>query len=442
MNKKIRNGVALVISLALVLSTLSACGSFRKDGVPLNATTAEKKDSVTIKLAAFTVGVDPAAAFYKKIWGDFPNSKLGEGIKLQIEEIPGPDNYGNKMKLLITSGTLPDVIQNMGANIMDLGVQAGKLADLTPYFAADPAWKDTFDPKALEYNSRNGKIYGVPLGKELTFIYYNKDLFAKAGVQPPKTWDEFFQVCEKLKAAGITPYGMDTSEYGWFTSLLFGALMSSTDDGIKFMNTKFPTDYNQPFIIDAAKKLQLMYQKYTTEDAVGGSAVIASTHFYNGEVAMINNGPWVIPSLRDPKKVPAGFYNKVGIMPYPGNVVSDVPDLGEMVGATEKPKIDAAVKYLKYLTSLDNQVASLVATGKVPSSPMVQIPTDLKTKDPLLARAITVGNNASATIGENQAYWYPSVLDEMNVALPELAFGKITAEQFCQQLTDAAEKNN
>ena len=256
MNKKIYRGVALVVFLMFILPALSAGGG-------ANAVT--KKEPVTIKLAAFTVGVDPAAPFYKKIWDDFPNSKLGQGIKLPIEEIPGPDDYGNKMKLLITSGALPDVIQNMGANIMDLGVQAGKLADLTPYFDADPAWRDAFDPKALEYNSRNGKIYGVPLGKELTFIYYNKDLFAKADVQPPKTWDEFFQVCAKLKAAGITPYGMDTSEYGWFTSLLFGALMSSTDEGIQFMNTKFPTNYNQPFIIDAAKKIQLMYQQYTTK---------------------------------------------------------------------------------------------------------------------------------------------------------------------------------
>ena len=83
----------------------------------------------------------------------------------------------------------------------------------------------------------------------------------------------------------------------------------------------------------------------------------------------------------------------------------------------------------------------MLATGKVPSSPKVQLPADLTTKDPLLAQAITMSNHASATIGENQAYWYPSVLDEMNVALPQLAFGKITAEQFCQQLTDAAEKN-
>ena len=54
---------------------------------------------------------------------------------------------------------------------------------------------------------------------------------------------------------------------------------------------------------------------------------------------MINNGPWTIPNFRDLKKASEGFYDKVGIIPYPGNVVSNVPDLGELVGATEKPKM-------------------------------------------------------------------------------------------------------
>ena len=51
----------------------------------------------------------------------------------------------------------------------------------------------------------DGKIYGVPVSKEISYIYYNKELFEKAGLETPEvayaTWDEFFEACDALKGS-------------------------------------------------------------------------------------------------------------------------------------------------------------------------------------------------------------------------------------------------
>ena len=62
----------------------------------------------------------------------------------------------------------------------------------------------------LNENTYNGKVWGAPMYLIGIEVMYNKDMFAKAGVTPPAsgrwTWDEFLAACDKLKAAGITPF--------------------------------------------------------------------------------------------------------------------------------------------------------------------------------------------------------------------------------------------
>ena len=57
--------------------------------------------------------------------------------------------------------------------------------------------------------------------------------------------------------------------------------------------------------------------------------------FFNGEVAMLPNGPWMIPDFKSTDKAPEGFYDKVGIMLLPGSGMESVPTPGDMVGAKD-----------------------------------------------------------------------------------------------------------
>jgi raffinose/stachyose/melibiose transport system substrate-binding protein len=401
---------------------------------------------VTLNVINYHVGTDYAADYYAYLFDAFTKTEAGKNVKFNFEEIPTTDAFNQKIKLLIASGTLPDIVLNGGNNITPLAVQAGKVADLTPYFEADPEWRAMFDERSLEFNSVNGRIYGVPISKEISYIYYNKELFARAGVEAPepgfKSWEDFFAACDKFKAAGITPLGMDTADFGWLSNLWFSSLIATANDaGERWMNTEYPTDYGTPEVTAAAARLQRMLADYAAPDAVGSAYDPMAQRFFDGETAMFPNGPWMVPDFRNPDLAPPGFYDKVGVMLMPKNGMIMVPTPGDMVGATDPAKIEAAVAFLKFATTYENQIKALEMTGLQPVSPGITIPQSLRENDPLMSEILDLGARAEITYGQNQAYWYQNVLDAFSVYLPELAFGNITPAEFCAKLTEAANKN-
>lgn len=460
MRKRTTKLVSLLLA-GVMTAGLTACGgnsggSAGTDTAPApaadaaqetDAAAADSGEKVTLNVINYHVGTDYAADYYAYLFEEFKKTEAGKNVEFNFEEIPTTDAYNQKIKLLISSGDLPDIVFNGGNNITELAAKSGKVVDLTPYFDADPEWKALFDDKSLEFNTVDGKIYGVPVSKEISYIYYNKALFEQAGLTPPEvayeSWDEFFKACDTFKEKGIIPLGMDTADSGWLTNLWYSALIGTNGEaGNKWMNTLYPTDYNTPEVLAATENLQKMLADYTTADAVGGKYDPMATHFFNGEVAMFPNGPWMIPDFKNTEKAPEGFYDNVGIMLLPENGMEMVPTPGDMVGARDPKKIEAAVAFLKFETTLENQIKALEMTGLQPVSNDVTIPDTLVQEDPLMARVLEIQADAEWTYGQNQAYWFQNTIDTFSTQLPELAYGNITPEEFCQKLTEAAQKNN
>lgn len=440
-SKMLKRILASAVMGTMVVS-LAACGKGGDD----KASGSDDSGKVVLDVINYHVGTDYAADYYSYLFEEFKKTEEGKNVEFNFEEIPTTDAYNQKIKLLISSGDLPDIVFNGGNNITELAAKSGKVADLTPYFEEDAEWKALFDDTSLEFNTVEGKIYGVPVSKEISYIYYNKELFKQAGIDAPEvafaSWDEFFAACDKLKEAGITPVGMDSADSGWLTNLWMSALIGTAGDvGNQWMNTMYPTDFNTPEVEKAAETIQKMFKEYTTADAVGGKYDPMATHFFNGEVAMFPNGPWMIPDFSQEEKAPEGFYDKVGIMLMPGNGMEMVPTPGDMVGATEEDKIKAAVAFLKFETTPENQIKALEMTGLQPVSNNLDIPAELTESDPLMAEVLEIQNKAEVTYGQNQAYWYQNTIDTFSTELPELAYGNITPKEFCEKLTQSAEKN-
>lgn len=429
----------------MIASMAAGCGS-NEGGNSKQEETKSSDSKVVLNVINYHVGTDYAAEYYDYLFTEFQKTEEGKNVEFKFEEIPTTDAYNQKIKLLISSGDLPDIVFNGGNNIINLAVESGKVQDLTSYFEEDPEWKAQFDESSLEFNSVDGKIYGVPVSKEISYIYYNKDLFEQAGLEAPdvayETWDDFFKACDTLKEKGITPLGMDTADLGWLTNLWYSGLIGTAGDtGNEFMNAMYPTDYNTPEVEKATTDLQKMLAEYTTADAVGGKYDTMATHFFNSEVAMFPNGPWMIPDIRSEEKAPAGFYDKVGIMLLPEYGMEMVPTPGDMVGAKDPEKTEAAVAFLKFETSIENQLKGLEMAGLQPVSSQVEIPDSLKDSDPLMAEVLEIQPKAKWTYGQNQAYWYQNVIDTFSTELPELAYANITPEEFCTKLSEAAQKN-
>lgn len=437
--------LALLLSLGMMAGALAGCGEKPADtGTPDAADpgTSAEGGEVVINYPTFQIGVNTAAPVVAKLVEEF-NTEYAGKYKIVIEEIPGDANYLEKMKVMISGGELPPVVYGGGEKLLDLALAKDLVVDLTEYVEADPEWKANYSEQALEVNSRDGKIYASSNELQLIGYFYNKELFEQAGIEPAATWDEFFANCDKLVEAGITPLSMDTGDGAWCTQLLMGAMIATGgDEGLKFMETNQPTDYNVKAVTDAAAKIQEVFSKYTTKDAVGGVYENAANNFFSEQTAIIANGPWMIGDFSDTSKTDEGFADKVGCAVYPGPFVYYAPLEGLFVTKQSDPKlVEASVEMVKFFTSARAQQLALETQGMLPSSPVVEVTDQAKQNFPLLADFLIKANEVDSRTNNFTGNMFPNVKDVVSQQMPALATGDITPEQFAQALTDAAAKN-
>lgn len=433
---------ALALAALMTAGCLSGCGG-GGETTDESASTESTGSEIVINYPTFQCGVNTASPVVDQLIEEF-NAEYAGKYRIQKEDVPGDANYVDKIKVQLGTGDLPPVVYGGGYNLLDLALAKDVVVDLTPYVEADPEWKALYSDVALTTNSRDGKIYASSSEGSLVGYFYNKDLFAQAGIaEPAKTWDEFWQQCDKLKAAGITPLALDTADSAWVTSLWAGAMIATSgDEGYEFMKQMNPIDYNNQPTIDAFTNVQKMLQEYTTLDAIGGKYEHAANNFLSGQAAMIANGPWMIGDFSDETKTTADFADKVGVAIFPGNFVYDAPIQGYFVTKQDDPALEeAAVEMVKFFTSAHAQQVALEVQGMVPASSSVEITETAKQNYPLLVEFLDLAEGATVRTDNLQATMYPNLLDVVSQDLPLLASGEMTPTEFCQTLSTEAAKN-
>lgn len=433
---------ALALAALMTAGCLSGCGG-GTETTDEGASTESTGEEIVINYPTFQCGVNTASPVVDQLIEEF-NAEYAGKYRIQKEDVPGDANYVDKIKVQLGTGDLPPVVYGGGYNLLDLALAKDVVVDLTPYVEADPEWKALYSDVALTTNSRDGKIYASSSEGSLVGYFYNKELFEKAGIaEPAKTWDEFWQQCDKLKAAGITPLALDTADSAWVTSLWAGAMIATSgDEGYEFMKQMNPIDYNNQPTIDAFTNVQKMLQEYTTLDAIGGKYEHAANNFLSGQAAMIANGPWMIGDFSDETKTTADFADKVGVAIFPGNFVYDAPIQGYFVTKQDDPALEeAAVEMVKFFTSAHAQQVALEVQGMVPASSTVEITETAKQNYPLLVEFLDLAEGATVRTDNLQATMYPNLLDVVSQDLPLLASGEMTATEFCQTLSTEAAKN-
>lgn len=433
---------ALALAALMTAGCLSGCGG-GGETTDEGASTESTGEEIVINYPTFQCGVNTASPVVDQLIEEF-NAECAGKYRIQKEDVPGDANYVDKIKVQLGTGDLPPVVYGGGYNLLDLALAKDVVVDLTPYVEADPEWKALYSDVALTTNSRDGKIYASSSEGSLVGYFYNKELFAQAGIaEPAKTWDEFWEQCDKLKAAGITPLALDTADSAWVTSLWAGAMIATSgDEGYEFMKQMNPIDYNNQPTIDAFTNVQKMLQEYTTLDAIGGKYEHAANNFLSGQAAMIANGPWMIGDFSDETKTTADFADKVGVAIFPGNFVYDAPIQGYFVTKQDDPALEeAAVEMVKFFTSAHAQQVALEVQGMVPASSTVEITETAKQNYPLLVEFLDLAEGATVRTDNLQATMYPNLLDVVSQDLPLLASGEMTATEFCQTLSTEAAKN-
>lgn len=136
--------------------------------------------------------------------------------RVRIEQIPGIGQYAPKLLMMHVADAMPDVLQfdaSSGAVFIDNGV----LLDLAPLIAADPVFRlEDFFETVTDSARRGERVYAIPLDFTPMMMYYNRKLFAEAGVEFPRagwTWDEFLETARRIRdyygqRGGPRVYGM------------------------------------------------------------------------------------------------------------------------------------------------------------------------------------------------------------------------------------------
>ncbi len=197
---------ATVVALGLLAT---ACGSGDSDSSDAKA------DGKPVELTywSWTLGAQATVDEFNRTHKD---------IKVKFSEIPAaPDGY-TKLSNAVKAGNAPDIATIEYQMVPEFASQ-GSLVDITE-FAGDTVAKEF--PKGLQdLVNFGGKTWSVPFDVAPQLLYYRKDLFAKYGIEVPKTWDEFKTAAEKVKKAdkNVRIASMPKTDGALFASLAWQA---------------------------------------------------------------------------------------------------------------------------------------------------------------------------------------------------------------------------
>jgi multiple sugar transport system substrate-binding protein/raffinose/stachyose/melibiose transport system substrate-binding protein len=264
-------------------------------------------------------------------------------ISVEFQTTSFPD-YWTKLPALAASGKLPDIVSLQSLRAPGF---AGLMEPLDARIKADKFDIESFEQSILKGLSREGKQFALPYDFGPLILYYNRDMFVKAGVPLPHpgwTETEFMSAARALTKDGV--YGFAVSQPDAFIAFAeskgAGYLDSSgdldlTNDGLKKAFTKYAA-------LVSVEKVAPLFPSSGTQ-----SSGLANGRFTAGNVAMYVDGPWQLVNVK--KK--AAF--TVGLAPIPAREAGSITitaGSGFGIATTSKNK-DAAWKAIQVMTGPD-----------------------------------------------------------------------------------------
>jgi len=249
------------------------------------------------------------------------------------------DSYKTKLKLAMGAGAPPCVFPTWGGGPLREYVRGGMIMDLTPRLAA-AGLRDRIAPAAFSMATVDGKVWGVPIeDSPVALVFYDRALFQRVGVTPPKTWDELGAVMRKLRAAGVAPFSL-ANKTKWPGAMIYMLIATRLGGAATFEAAAEGkgAGFRDPVFVRAGALLQDMVKQGAfvegfqgLDEDTGQSRIL----IYSGKAAMQVMGTWVIPVVREENKA---FADKLDFFPFPkienvGGAQGPHADPAEMVGS-------------------------------------------------------------------------------------------------------------
>jgi len=294
-----------------------------------------------------------------------PFAKKYPGIEVVNSAIAGGTSSGGDMKAVLQTrmmgGDPPESFQvHLGGELLGSYVAANTMEPLDALYKEE-GWDKIFPKSLIDIASKDGKPYSVPVNiHRSNMMWYNKKMLDDIGAKPPKTWDEFFQIADKLKAKGIPALAVAESSAG-FAAHVFETVLIANMGPEKFAGLfNGTTKWDDP----AIKTSLEMYKKilsYANPDYLSVGWGDVNDLMINGKVAMMIMGDWT------PGVLWSKGFKDFGWQAAPGNegifqMLSDSFGLPKNVKNRE-----AALNFLRIVGSKDGQDAFNPPKGSIPA---------------------------------------------------------------------------
>ncbi|TDB87688.1 extracellular solute-binding protein [Micromonospora fluostatini] len=359
-------------------------------------------------------------------------------VTIEIQPLEN-EAFKTKLTTATQAGSPPDLFQSWGGGVLRQQVDAGLVKDLTD--DVQP-WIGSLLPAALQPYTIDGRIYGIPFDVGMVGFWYNKDLFAKAGVtETPTTWAGVLDTVRKIKAAGIVPIALAGKDK--WPAHNYWAYLAMRIGGLSALQQAAETkNFDTPDFVAAGERLKELVDLQPFQrgflGAEYGSPDGQAATMGNGGAAMELMGQWAPSVQASSSTSKKGIGDKLGFFPFP------VVDGGKGAGseafgggngfAVGKDAPASTVDFLASLLTVDNQRKS-AQTGAV-------LPTVREAasgiSDP--NNKIVAENLASATgfqLYLDQAY-PPAVGQQVNDSVAELIAGTKSPAQIVKDITTVA----
>jgi sn-glycerol 3-phosphate transport system substrate-binding protein len=277
----------------------------------------------------------------------------------------------------------------------------------------DRAWLDGFYPALMANGVIDGKVWGVPFQRSTIVLYYNKDMFREAGLDPeapPKTWDEMVEAAKALTKDGRWGVMVPSTGYPYWMFQAF-----AIQNGLELMSADgTQTYFDDPAAVEALEFWRGLASEHgvmpegTTEWGTLRQA------FVQGQTAMMWHTTGNLTAVRSE----ADF--EFGVAMLPAKVQPGSPTGGGnfyiFKGGTEEEQ-RAAVQLVKYMTAPERAAAWSIATGYVGISPAAYETEALASYAEEFPQAVVARDQLQHAVAELSTYETGRVREALNNAI-------------------------
>lgn len=307
---------ALTLSLAACGGKSSGEGSVSPETSKAPAATKEtssgsKGDKITITFQnIYPDPTDPKNGLIKKLVAAYEAEHAN--IKIELDSL-NTDQQKLKLKTQAASNEVPDITIVNPAAQMKPYVDAKLLAPLNDMVEQN-GLKSTFQEGILDYYTFDKNLYALPDGNNIAVVFYNKELFAQAGVKVPSTFEEMVSVVKTLKEKKITPMAIGEKDT-WTGSFLFMNMLLRTNNGPGFLSDVLAgkRTFEDPAFVEAIDSFQTLVQAGAFQDGATSFDYNAGENlFKTGKAAMYFMGSWATGGIET-----SSVNGKVGVFKFP-----------------------------------------------------------------------------------------------------------------------------